>query len=464
MKPLTLLSTLAALALCLGLTPATVRAASSVPANPAGQRYLFIVDKSSDMERLQDATEATIFDLVGSGLHGHMRSGDTFGIWTFSKEVTAGKFPMQIWDARKARQQATMVAAFLSGVEYEGSSATKDLTEKVKAIVHAVSNVTVLVISDGDAAMKGTPFDKTINAEYKRQRKQRASAKRPFVTTLIARDGWIIDQSVTIAGTQIILPPRPAVLEEEPPALVKEATPAGSLVSSPIVQAPAPPAPKPAPKFTIITKGPPESTVPNSTRATASAPVVAESQSSAERSASPVREPATAPAAIPTAPAADPGRSFEIASQESILAAAGNPGSATAASKAVPQPASENAIATPAPAAAAPTKTTPTATPAAAAIPVSSSAIEAILSRVAPEPTVVAARETASKPAPAGVASGTLAVQGIATPAVSSGQPIMLFAFGALMLFAALGLGFMVVRQRRPAAGASLITQSMERR
>ena len=160
MKPLPFLNLLAWMWLLVVPVSVTFGAAPIVQPAPDGERFLFVVDVSADMEKLQAATEATLFDLIGTGIHGYMKSGDTFGMWTFNKEMTAGKFAMQTWDPRKAKQQATMAAAFVSGINYEHSSDLKGVTQRLKSVIHSVSNVTVFVVSDGDAPMKGTPFDK----------------------------------------------------------------------------------------------------------------------------------------------------------------------------------------------------------------------------------------------------------------------------------------------------------------
>ena len=433
MRLLPFLKPLALLWLAIVPVSVTLGALPAMQPAPDGGRFLFVVDMSADMEKLQAATEATLFDLIGTGIHGYMKPGDTFGMWSFNKEMTAGKFAMQTWDPRKAKQQATMAAAFISGINYEHSSDLKGVTQRLKSVIHSVSNVTVFIVSDGDAPMKGTPFDKTINAEYKRQRKERSSSKRPFVTTLIARDGWIIDQSVTVAGNRIDLPPR-AVPTAPGPAAYAANNVTNQIVSSPVALAPsilitksAPPEPKPDPKNVIITKPPAETPSPTPTPAT---PTVAETIIATVNP-----PPATpTPAPVPPTPVAKPA---EITTQANILAAASN-NMAIHSTKAAP--------------------TTPTS----GALAVSTSAIESALAKVMPEPLPVAARETrasteATNPQPPAT------LQGMGQPATSGTNSTWMVAFGGIMLAAALLLAVAVLRRGRPAAGASLITRSMDR-
>ena len=429
MKPLPFLNLLAWMWLAVVPVSVTFGAAPIVQPAPDGERFLFVVDVSADMEKLQAATEATLFDLIGTGIHGYMKSGDTFGMWTFNKEMTAGKFAMQTWDPRKAKQQATMAAAFVSGINYEHSSDLKGVTQRLKSVIHSVSNVTVFVVSDGDAPMKGTPFDKTINAEYKRQRKERSSSKRPFVTTLIARDGWIIDQSVTVAGNRIDLPPRAIPVAPTPPAQATiEVT--NPFVSSPVVQAPPIIIARPAPKAVIITKPPAETPPPASTPAP---PAVAETTIATVN-----------PALTPPTPVTKPA---EIATQESILAAAN-----IAATSNPVQATPPKALADP------PISPTPNS----GVQSVSSSAIESALAKITPQPLAVAARETTRSTEEANPQLSAT-IQGMGLPTTSSTNPIWMFAFGGILLTSALLLGVAVLRRGRPAAGASLITRSMDR-
>src|SRR5262249_9008482 len=145
---------------------------------------------SSSMEDLQTATQSSLFELVRTGVAGHMRAGDTYGLWTFNKTTQTGRFDMHVWDPRKTTQQAAVAAAVLNGLNYEKSANFKPLMETLGSVIHSVSNLNVLVISDGAAEMQGTPYDKQINAACRQQRSARRRAKQPFIISLVVRDGW----------------------------------------------------------------------------------------------------------------------------------------------------------------------------------------------------------------------------------------------------------------------------------
>jgi hypothetical protein len=437
------LTSLLAFSSCL-LLPA-MPVASAAPGSPApvpdGQRYLFIVDTSSGMERLKAENETTMYELLRSGLFGQMQTGDTYGLWTFDKETHAGKFPLQTYDARRASQLAAIAAAYLSGHNYENSDDVKRMTELLLTVVRAVSNVNVFVISDGSSAMHGTPFDKAINTEYRKQRRQRSSAKQPFVTTLIARDGSITNYSVVVAGKPILLPERPAptVAATKPPPSSRQA---GILLSN-----------------TIVTSA----TVPLSS---VTPPVSQSAPVQAPTNIATISRPSPNPdvkATIPTTSviqigtksnnvsnAAEPSAS-EPAKTDVALVSAG-----TQTNNTIPE------LSTPAPAPPTPAGASPpigVATSPAVERPAPSTAIASIL----PAPITVAARELHPEPGTANQAPPT-AVQAAALPMPSGPGAGLFLTFGSLLMAAALFLLFVVFRRLRPAPGGSLITQSMERR
>src|SRR4029453_3929583 len=102
----------------LGVAATTIQKTPRQASDPA--RFLFVVDTSSSMKRLDAANRQTIFDLIYDGLNGRMRSNDTYGLWTFAEDAHAGEFPMQIWNPTNNLNLATEAATFLKSRPYKG--------------------------------------------------------------------------------------------------------------------------------------------------------------------------------------------------------------------------------------------------------------------------------------------------------------------------------------------------------
>src|SRR3954463_7212557 len=67
------------------------------PDQSIGNRFLFVVETSPGMARLDHGGRQAVVDLIYTGIAGQMRKGDTFAIWNFNDQVFAGAYPMQIW-------------------------------------------------------------------------------------------------------------------------------------------------------------------------------------------------------------------------------------------------------------------------------------------------------------------------------------------------------------------------------
>jgi hypothetical protein len=475
---------------CLGAAAWTWAAAAAmksvivpmtIPPAPDGERFLFLLDISSGMESLQAANETTVFELIQSGVGGYMRAGDTYGIWTFNKETQTDKLGMQVWDPRRSRQLATIAAAAVNNVVYDQSCNVKHMMQTLGTVVHAVSNVTVFVITDGNTDMSGTPFDKTINAEYRKQKALRKQVKHPYITTLLVRDGWFVKGLVRIAGQMIELPERPQPLLLAQTNSTARATSsvasAKSAASSPPLAAASPPSVK---VMKIFATPPP-----------APAPPVAPSETgNAELAQNIATQPTNPPG---TTPAPTGGASLSatgvVANERSASAQA----IGTVAQTHAPTPAPLASAPPPIPMAPT-TAMFSTATPAAIpkppiAHPISTASTPAtppeptvrapgLLQKLVPDsvPLVVSARERTdtsatsaldgSNPAPSPAsASGSSAVQAIVPAPLSVANSAgWMLAFGAGLLAVASMLLVLVSRKSRSHSEGSFITQSMNRR
>ncbi len=152
-----------------------------------------------------------VFDLLYSGVGDQIQPGDTVGVWNFGREVHGGIFPMQVWAPEQNLQLASSVGLFLKTQAYENQAQIERVIPKLLSLIGAVKDVNILIVSSSDSAWKGTSFERDINLAYQKNAVESRNAKRPLITTLVARNGAISSWSVTLAGEPVALPkPVPA--------------------------------------------------------------------------------------------------------------------------------------------------------------------------------------------------------------------------------------------------------------
>jgi hypothetical protein len=213
------------------------------PPKPEGNRYLFILETSAGMTRLEHGGRQAIFDLIYSGVDGRMRRGDTYGIWPFNEQVFSGLVPMQTWDPQKRLEQASAVGRYLRTHKYEKEGNFELLMKQIHAVVRGAKDVNIFVVTDGNTPFAGTAFDQVINAGFETNRMQVQTAKKPLVVTLVARQGAFTSASVTPAGDKIELAELPSVTNAVPEVAEARAVdsppgkPVGQLVAQSDVEA-----------------------------------------------------------------------------------------------------------------------------------------------------------------------------------------------------------------------------------
>jgi len=248
MKFLFLVSFMCCVALAV---PHEIRAQSSQARLPAGSgRYLLIVETSRSMEKEKDGVLDLVSHLLASGMNGQLRRGDTLGLWTFNDALYAGRFPLQQWLPDGQKDITGKALAFLREQKYEKNGNLAPVLLSLGRIVKDSPFLTVILISDGTAKIKGTPFDEKINEYYQLWRAEQQKARMPFATVLRAQAGKITDYSVTSAPWQVELPALPpemvAARNTEKIAVVPKPAP----VPAPVV------APTPVPPLIISGKKP----------------------------------------------------------------------------------------------------------------------------------------------------------------------------------------------------------------
>ena len=199
---------------------AAAAAPTNAPRALSSNRYLLIVETSRAMQKRSEGALKAVKDLFASNMDGQLRRGDTIGIWTYNDDLHAGQFPLQQWTPETHRAVANRALTYLSEQPFEKSA---NLDKAVAALDRVVKNsglITIILISDGEQKVKGTPFDEKINKVYKLWEQEQQKARMPFVTVLRASKGTFTEHSVISAPWPVELP----ALPPEPQPVAKATT------------------------------------------------------------------------------------------------------------------------------------------------------------------------------------------------------------------------------------------------
>ncbi|MBL6763969.1 MAG: hypothetical protein ISQ14_03365 [Verrucomicrobiae bacterium] len=248
-------------------------------------RYLFIVDTSLSMTRLQESTATSISRMVETGLDGQMTPGEVFTIWTFNEDVQQHEFPLTSWSPERGEAMSSRVGEFLRSRRFRRTSNMRSFINAVYEAKRSCPRLAVFLISNGEEVIVGTPFDRNINVSYGRRFEELRSTRVPFLTVLMCQNGEIVSWAAQAANETVDLPggpdgkpvvgrrrqpfnsnPAPVPSETIPRALgpvtntltlmplpETTATPPAKEVSTPsIAEKPAAPAPPTRPSRTVV--------------------------------------------------------------------------------------------------------------------------------------------------------------------------------------------------------------------
>ena len=237
------------------------RAASLDPYPEDPHEFLFVLDASSGMKRFAPSARTAIATLIANGAQGRMRRGDVFTLWLFQDNVITNAFKTERWLSEISMAQAGTLARNLEPLKFSGKSNQDGAVAAFMDRIKQGRPMTVFLISSGSEVLFGTPFDLPVSTIYVEHAKEMSAQKRPYVTTLVARNGEIKAWSVDAAGAPIRIPELPddkPAPQEKPPvrpkAEIPPPKPAPSVASitppartKPVAPAPTPVTPKPEP-------------------------------------------------------------------------------------------------------------------------------------------------------------------------------------------------------------------------
>ncbi len=280
-----------------GLHPGTASAQPSV-ATPPPHRFLFVVETSRAMQGRLSGMETVAKDLLDSRFKGQLHAGDLVGVWVFGQETRTNVVPFQ-------ELSPVVAVAILNSVLGTSSDKRADSGRALPLLVRALLDtpeLTLILLSSGDAQITGTPFDTAINGAWKQWRDSQQKAGQPLVTLLRSQGGKITDWAFAPAPWPVELPaPRPERSPKPPGTNTLASDP-------PIPLAKATNAPQPravveqAPNGTPLATSPPAPLIITSPRSNPP-PAAPQARTTAETNAAPIKpETLTIPIRPPSIP------------------------------------------------------------------------------------------------------------------------------------------------------------------
>lgn len=179
------------------VSPLVAQEAAQEAAQPLPPgRFLFLVDTSLSMRGRAAGTVQTLESLLASDLDGRLRPGDTLGLWTFNESVYAGRFPLQTWSPAQRTNVTTNVVEFVRQQRYAKKTDLDKVLALALPLVRESPAITLILFTDGDEPLRGTPFDDAINTVFREHRREQSRARTPFVTVLRAEGGRLVNHVV----------------------------------------------------------------------------------------------------------------------------------------------------------------------------------------------------------------------------------------------------------------------------
>jgi hypothetical protein len=221
---------------------------TNAPPKPVTERFLLIVDTSAAMKKRAAKVEQVVGNLFAGGLGEQLHRGDTIGVWTYTDDLQAGQFPLQRWTPQTSGLIAQGIVDFLKSRKYEKTARLAPVIAQMQSVVADSDKITVLLISDGESALTGTPFDVPIAEAYRTNAADQRKQQMPFLTVLRAVKGKFIGFTVNTPPWPVEFPKFPVTPEPATPATT---TPKAKLEPAPEPKSEVKPEPKLEPKVEV---------------------------------------------------------------------------------------------------------------------------------------------------------------------------------------------------------------------
>lgn len=179
------------------------------------------------MKKRLPAEAQAVNQLFAIALNGQLGQGDSVGVWTFSRDLHTGEFPLQQWTFDKIATVPQEIIAFVKHQHYSKTTRFDELIPVLNDVVRNSPRLTTVIFCDGDGELKGLPAAPTINAVFKAHYRAMEKGRVPFVIILRSQFGRYVGCTINSAVSIDLphFPPLPAPPPASSPAAPKTPPP-----------------------------------------------------------------------------------------------------------------------------------------------------------------------------------------------------------------------------------------------
>jgi hypothetical protein len=182
------------------------------------ERWLLVVDVSAPMKNRAPAVREALAGLLGSAMQGQLQKSHELGLWTFNDQLHTELDPF-IWDDTRTNEIIKSMLGFVEKQKFSRQTQFSETLTNLQSLVRDSRQITVILFSDGDEAIQGTPYDEAIAAFFQQNSGEARAGKVPLLTVLRGWHGeWI--------GREQSFPPWPVVFPgfpSEPARVIPDA-------------------------------------------------------------------------------------------------------------------------------------------------------------------------------------------------------------------------------------------------
>jgi hypothetical protein len=205
-----------------------IRARGAEESDP--QRWLLVIDTSATMKKCLPGTETAVKQFFATSADGQLQPGDSVAVWLVNQQIN-GQFPTFTMGASNVTVLTSNLPLFIQRQRHASPSHLGILQTPLNRVVAGSRRLTVILFTDGQSEIAGTPYDDGVNQTFHDVQADRRKNQQPVVVVMRSQMGKFAGCTLAFPPSDLNYPPFPEL--PKPPPVATNLT----------IKAPTPPPP-----------------------------------------------------------------------------------------------------------------------------------------------------------------------------------------------------------------------------